>query len=516
MKTIKNITLLGLTLLMMPVLTSCDDWFDIKPESEIVGDDFWQSESDVESAVSACYRALMEPEAMERIIVWSEMRSDNVLRGMNANTDMYYMLSANITASNGYTSWRSFYAVINYCNTVLENAPGVMNIDPDFKIGELRAYQAEVKTLRALCYFYLVRTFKDVPFVLESYSDDTRPFQIAKTDGDYILDTLLAELEEIAENHAKSIYSSTAFTRGRITQKAMWALMADMYLWRNNYTKCVEYCEKILNTTTNPLALEISANYNRNVFGLGNSTESIFELQFSSESPNYVVNEMYGESGGRWSANYLSSFDFKNYTSLFTTSDLRMKDAFWGEATTAMIPIKKYIAYRKDDTSNADSYVTNENTQNWIFYRLSDVYLMEAEALVERNEGNDLQKAIELVGKTYDRANPSLEVGTLKLEDYNSQSLMRDLVFDERQRELLFEGKRYYDILRRIRRSGDLQSIVSSYLLRKYVSFDQTTVMTKLNTLNALYLPINKSELDVNKLLEQNPFYVTTTNIEKN
>ena len=141
---------------------------------------------------------------------------------------------------------------------------------------------------------------------------------------------------------------------------------------------------------------------------------------------------------------------------------------------------------------------------------------MEAEALVERNAGGDLEKAIRLVSNTYDRANPSRGTGSLKLRNYNSQELMRNLVFDERQREFLFEGKRYFDILRRVRRHGDLNNIVSTYLLRKYESQDQATVMTRLNTLNALYLPVNRDELKVNKLLKQNPFYATTGDIDRN
>ncbi len=503
---------------LLALTVSCEDWFDIKPETELVSDDFWKSESDVGSSVAACYRALMEPDAMERIIVWSEVRSDNVVSGTSTNTDMSYILNANVNASNSYTSWGSIYTVINFCNTVIENAPGVTEIDPDFKQTELRAYMAEAMALRAMCYFYLVRTFKDVPFITEPYTDDTRDFLVAQTDGDVIIDSLMMELEGIA-SYAKSVYSTTAYTKGRITQKALWALMADMYLWRDNYGKCIEYCDKVLDSTSNPLSLESSTNYNRNVFGTGNSTESIFELQFSSDTPNYIVNEMYGTTGGRNYYNHLSAYDFYNSTSLFGSSDLRMKDAFWGEASTAIIPIEKYVAYRKEGSSSttmASDYVTNENTQNWIFYRLSDVYLMEAEALVERNEGDDWERAIELVGKTYDRANPSLGSGTLQLSNYNSQSVLRELVLDERQRELMFEGKRYYDLLRHIRREGNLQNTVSTYLLRKYVNQDQTTVMTKLNTLNALYMPINDDEMNVNTLLEQNPFYDTSSDIEKN
>lgn len=499
-------------------LSSCEEWFDIKPQTELVSNDFWQSKSDVESAVAACYRAFLEPDMMERLIVWGEVRSDNVLTGLNVSNDIYYILTANVDASNGYTKWEPVYRVINYCNTVLEKAPAVQQSDPNFKAGELRAYQAEAITLRALCYFYLVRTFKDVPFTTLSYKDDTRPFQLAQTDGDDIIDELLGELESISDNYAKAVYSNTGDTKGRITQKALWALMADMYLWRNEYDKCIGMCERIQQTQSNPLQLEPSTRYNQQVFGAGNSSESIFELQFDTYTPNYVVNEMYGTTGGRSSVNHLSSLDFGEYQ-LFDGSDIRQYDAFYGSSSAAFIPIRKYVTYRLESSGNqvsASDYIVNQNTQDWIIYRLADVYLMEAEALVERNAGGDLEKAIRLVSNTYDRANPSRGTGSLKLQNYNSQELMRNLVFDERQREFLFEGKRYFDILRRVRRHGDLNNIVSTYLLRKYESQDQATVMTRLNTLNALYLPVNRDELKVNKLLKQNPFYATTGDIDRN
>ncbi len=496
-------------------MTACEDWFNIKPETELVSDDFWQTKGDVESAVAACYRALEEPDVMERLITWGEVRSDNVQRGTYCNDNLSYILNANVDATNAYTSWGAVYSAINYCNTVLAKAPGVRNNDPDFKQGELNAYIAEATTLRALCYFYLVRTFKDVPYITQPYDDDTRPFQIAQTNGDDIIDSLLNALGKISDNYAKAVYSTTASTKGRITQKALWTLMADMYLWRNNYDKSIEMCNRILATTTNPLQLETPENYNRNLFGTGNSAESIFELQFDPYTPDYVVNEMYGTTGGRSSWNHLSASDFSKY-SIFQGSDLRSKDAYFSSGSNALIPIKKYVSYRKASSSNnvsASDYVQNANTQHWIIYRLPDVYLIKAEALVERNAGTDLEEALAMVGKTYERANPS--ASPLIFSNYNTQDKMRELVFDERQREFLFEGKRYFDILRRVRREGNVASIVSKYLLRKYVSQDEATVTTRLNTLNALYMPINKDELKVNKLLKQNPFYATSSDIEQ-
>lgn len=503
-------------MLLLALMTSCESWFDIKPEGELVKEDFWQSKSDVASAMAACYRAMQEPAAMERFIVWGESRSDNVVAGLNLVSDMRYILTANIDATNSYTNWSSIYAIINYCNTVIAEAPAVCNKDPNFKQSELRAYLAEAKGVRALCYFYLIRTFKDVPYITEPYSDDKRSFQVAQTSGDDVVDSLIADLEPVSR-YAQAEFTSTADTKGRMTQKALWSLLADMYLWTNNYDATIDYCDRVLNARTNLLQLENSSAYNQAVFGTGNSTESIFELQFNTDTPDYIVNEMYGTQGGRSSVNNLSGANFADYQ-LFQSSDLRSRDAFYATSSASFVPIYKYIAYRRETGSTTvrlQDYVLNSNTQHWIFYRLPDIYLMKAEALVERNGAGDLEQALALVSRTFDRANPSRGAGSLSLSSYNSQALMRNLVFDERQREFLFEGKRYFDLLRRARRFGNVQSLASTYLLRKYAGQDQATVLTKINTLNALYMPINRDELKVNKLLVQNPFYATDSDIEQ-
>ena len=63
--------------------TSCDDWFSIYPESEMVYEDFWADKNDVFSMLGSCYRGMIEPGFMERLIVWGELRSDNIVAGPN-------------------------------------------------------------------------------------------------------------------------------------------------------------------------------------------------------------------------------------------------------------------------------------------------------------------------------------------------------------------------------------------------------------------------------------------------
>ena len=501
-------------------LCSCDDFFELRPTNEMVLDEFWQTESDVLSVTGACYRAMQQPGFMQRLMVWSEFRSDNVILGNNLGQDLYYIGTLNILPSNGYAYWGDFYTVINLCNTVERFAPQVCDKDPNFTQEQLRAYIAEVKAIRAFCYFTLVRTFRDVPLITEPTVDDTQTFQVAQSDPDELIDFLIEDLAAV-ENDAVEAWANTEYTKGRFTRAGLRALLADMCLWRNRYAECISYCDRVTGDQNNILSLVGSNAYNRSVFVAGNSSESIFELQFSRNNiPNYTVCEFYGTEGGHsgWGHQQMMAYDFTS-TDLFEATDLRGIDSFYSSSSLAAFPIKKYLAYRNElHTTNvreSDYIGVDGGASNWIIYRLPDVMLMKAEALVE--SGGSLEEAFRLVSTVYDRANPEAGTGSLSFSSYNTQDRMRDLVFDERQREFLFEGKRYFDILRRINRDrSQFRNLVSTYLLPKYSSLDQATVSSKLSELNALYMPIKDSELRNNKLLIQNPFYKVSSSIEKN
>ncbi len=90
---------------------------------------------------------------------------------------------------------------------------------------------------------------------------------------------------------------NTTYTRGRVTQKAIWALIADMSLWKGDYQQCVDYCDKILTTTTNPLSLLPATSYFNSVFFCGKlRDESIWELQYDNNTQNSAVRTFYGDN----------------------------------------------------------------------------------------------------------------------------------------------------------------------------------------------------------------------------
>ncbi|MGC3978584.1 MAG: RagB/SusD family nutrient uptake outer membrane protein [Paludibacteraceae bacterium] len=493
---------------MLLVLSSCTDWLTIEPEGKVVSTQYWKLESDVEAVVATCYRAMIEDDVIERMIVYGEVRSDDVTEGDVIDTELRYIMQANLLPSNSYTKWASFYKIINYCNVVIYYAPKVK--DPNFTQSELNAKLAEVLTLKSLCYFYLVRAFGEVPFINDPSISDSQDYSLAKSPENVILDSIESNLLK-AENWAMSGYGSTEATKGRITKNAVRAFLADVYLWRQQYDKCITYCDKVISS---PLLKLMGADDKifYNVFGLKNSTESIFELQFSQIDKTYnsSLNTLYGRNDliGQLMVPELITTTNDVFTNTPTITDVRRKDYMsYLTLYDKNWRIFKYPGLSREEFSdvtlskyNYRSYQTSP--ANWIIYRLTDVILMKAEALTQKNE---LAGAIHLVNTTYMRANPTLNGDTLKLSSYNDKKQMEELVLLERQRELMFEGKRWFDLVRLARRDGDTKRLVK-LVLRKYTS-NQSVISGKLQKMDALYFPINEDELNSNPNLKQNPFY---------
>ena len=282
--------------------------------------------------------------------------------------------------------------------------------------------------------------------------------------------------------------------------------------------------EKIENT---------SGNAYTDIFGNGNSFESLFEITYeeqlnNSNRNNYVGNHYFNGGNPQSNGRLAAIEDFyeglpNTSTELFNTKDCRAYGSIYQVGTTQFF-IAKYAANRVvlDNTKSnwTPSYEwRSSNYAHWIIYRLTDVMLMKAAALIE--QGNDhFEEAFSLINAVSRRAVNSFTPGTgevLKFDDYKeSKESMEQLVMDERHRELMFEGKRWFDLVRMARLTGSTRD------LAKIVTKKQLTnisgIQIRLADPNALYLPYYRNELKVNPYLHQNPAYHTgdDSDLEKN
>lgn len=538
---------IAMVLCSVGVLSSCEDFLNTVPLNEIVLENFWENEEEVNSVVMSCYSGMAQGDFLTRLMLWGELRSDNVVEGVITgeipyvnNDQLRDMLEGNILPNYYIADWSCFYRIINRCNTVLYYAPQVLERDPDFKVSEWNYIKAEMLTLRALCYFYLVRSFRDIPLVLEPTIDDSEEFQVAAADPDVVLNQLVKDLQEAELTALKEFPQGTSlvysYTKARVTKQAVWALLADIYLWMERYDECITYCEKVIAAKIEDAEKEnmiyagnyplianqklTSSNnvhqaYNQ-IFGVGNSFESIFEMPFgyNYDVKRDALRSYYGALDNPVATMAAATFIAEGASEgndLYKSSDIRAVESF-DVTGTSIYPIHKYVCASISDNGGLGYSVSSYS--NWIFYRLTDVMLMEAEALVERNDSvdgspTDLAKAFDLASSVYHRANLKGDALTFSGE-FATQDGLRKFVLEERQRELMFEGKRWFDLVRKARREGS-NSAMLDLATRKYTS--PGTVKSKWIKPDMLYLPIHEDELKVNLLLNQNPEYVTDKTI---
>lgn len=531
MKKIYNkIKVFAIVLMATLMMNSCDSWLELYPEGQTLLEDYWKSADDIESVLATCYLSMMEANYLQRAVVWGELRSDNMEKGQKASAEQLDILDVNLQATNSYCDWAAFYQTINYCNTVIHYAPQVMEEDENLSASMMESYRAEARAIRAMSYFYLVRTFGDVPLVWKPTIDDSEGFDIAKSDADSVLNVLVDDLRE-ALIYAQSTYGSNKqdYNKSRFTKQSIRVLLADILLWQGRYQECVDVCDEFLryNETQiqNPYAYyELIPAGNMlwmyvNPMTSSSADEVIFATAFLASAMSNPVPKMYGVTF-KDPQIAVSEALVANDNALFRANDERiyLKN---GPSTSSgderFYQIVKYVSSGYTISGGSAQYSTFSDTKyEWIFYRLPDVYLIRAEALVElaaneanKDEADDcLNHAIHMVNKTYMRANTDLRfTDSLSVVNYSTVDAMRQLVMDERRREFMFEGKRWFDIVRQSRRANDAQVAVDYLSNKRFPNSSSHVALSKMSTLDALYIPIYQKEIENNKLLKQNPFY---------
>lgn len=555
-KSIKQYIIAGMVCCGLATTTSsCSDFLDILPMNDVVLENYWTEKADVVSVMNSCYETLEHSDAMARMAVWGELRSDNVRMGANVPNDINEILKENLLPSNPFCGWSKIYEAINRCNIVCHYAPKVQAIDPNYTEDEMLANVAEATTLRALAYFYLIRTFRDVPYTSEPSIDDSQNYILPATPFNDVVDSLITDLERVKGYAVRRYYtdeSPNAYQNScKITRWAVYALLADLYLWKGDWDNSIRYCDLVIDYKRQqyedmleregnvnnidlidgiPMILEkpvgstVCGNSYNEIFGEGNSFESIFELYFRSNQSqlNTWVSNYYGDNTntlGRLSApDFLFKDVAQGTNQVFKKTDGRAYES--AELTSSRYAISKYT--RRNVQYTTQNVTTERDLQmvssrrsggdaNWIFYRLSDMILIKAEALIERGSAEDLNAAFALIDIVNKRANDAVggsRASTLKKEDYtDSKAAMEDLLMEERQREFMFEGKRWFDLVRMARRDGDNSRLVL-LVSRKYLE-NVNAIKIKLADPNIIYFPYAKSELKVNPLLKQNPAFTS-------
>ena len=562
------------------LMASCVDT-QVLPDDMIVEEDYWKTRNDVSMMVAGAYKAMATSDVIQRFIVWGSARSEElnpttsiIINGNGSYDNLEEMVLGNMDNQNVYANWASLYTVINRCSQVIEKAPQVMQNDPSYTESTYLTDRSQMVALRALAYFYLVRAFRDVPYSPSAYFNSSQDMNLPQSAPSVVLDRCIADLEEALESPLSPSGYADWRRCGLINRDAINAILADVYLWRASmthsaadYQSCVDHCQAVIDSKRQTYQSEMVASGRTDyplidgpdvyyqIFTIGNSQESIFELPMNSSAAGYNT----GLSTMYWSYEkdrqagllepsstvfgeaaegnaFISQNDYRFWESCFDVGSgtegaalTVRKMLYYQAAPSIQTPLQRSAS--KSGGLNRAGNMYSEMAQNWIVYRLTDVMLMQAEALVQlaaSDTDSKLGQAFNIVQTVYTR---SIEPGTTfavgdTLAATTGKEAMEQLVLDERLRELCFEGKRWFDLVRYNYRhvSGvDITKTMSeingnatidAYPVENYsgmldymVRKGNSSARYKISREPMLYFPVYLSETQANPNLRQNPAY---------
>lgn len=506
---------------------SCKKFLDVPPQSKIIAENFWQNRGQALGAIAGIYSNLgcskdswttgtVFPASftrlmpMEAYIYWGEIRGEllttnpGVIRAQELfkeNVDSYLVSEADVT-----TSYTSFYRIINEANQAIKNIPTIPGKDPSLSVAEAQQFVGEAYFIRAFCYFWLARTFKDVPLILQPSEKDDQAYNVKKATQEEIFTQIANDLT-LAKSTLPVQYANTTYQHVRATQYAAMSVLADVYLWMaatakdagtagGFYDKAIENCDGVIGS--GKYFLLPGPKYG-DLFNVGKTSESIFETyadptlneQGSSQYAWFLGNTKY------WVVN--STVD--NLFNPLITPDYRAS-----VNPTGPIPVTGGGVISYDPTTRLlRKYQGNYST--WIFYRYSDVLLMKAEAIAHRypDDQAQLDLASVFVNQVRRRA---LGVEDSQMDPVSSSFDMDNALLDERAREFIGEGKRWFDLLRfGLRDHTAHPDLLTSRVLASRSGSDQMLIAPRVNNPDSWYFPLNANDLAANPNLVQNSYY---------
>jgi starch-binding outer membrane protein, SusD/RagB family len=227
-------------------LYPCQDYLTVEPENDLIKEKFWTKTDDVNSALAATYNALRG--ASLQSLIFGEVRADLVQFTGASFADYSKIGQSNISPTNSVVNWKAYYEAINLANTLMFYDDEVFAKDQTFTKEMKDAIEAEALFIRSLAYFYLVRLWKDVPLVLEASVSDTTDLYITKSPEKVVIRQIINDLLKAKDMAYTTQFQGSNYFYGRANKYSIMALLADVYLWNEEYEKCIEYCDAITNS----------------------------------------------------------------------------------------------------------------------------------------------------------------------------------------------------------------------------------------------------------------------------
>ena len=483
----------------------CKKFLDKQLLGNYTTDNYFTSDANAVLAVNAAYAPLsFTSGASNAIWVLGDVASDDAVKGGLAGdqADFDAVNNFNILPTNSAVEavWQRYYDGVFKCNVVLDGLPASNTaVSAATKIAAI----AQAKFLRAYYYFILTTCYGDIPLRLKVETPEELQSPAI------VQDSIYRQIEKDCQDAAAALPATVAAADfGRVTKGAAFALLAKAYLFHNTLSN----------------HYQLAAQVAQQVDGMGYTLTSKYTDNFSAATKQnteviFTVNQITGASpiqGNELNA-WFAPRSLNGYGFFWPTQSLvdNFEKAPGGEADPRLDYTVGRAGHRYFDAAFDPSWTTtgyvakkmlqplsevpgskkNDGSVNYEAIRLSDILLVEAEAL---NESGNVAAALAPLNRVRKRARESYLVDT-SLTGYGTvptgllpdiattdQGQLRTLIRKERRSELAMEFHRFFDV---IRYGSD------------YANAALTAASPNFNYEKNKWFPIPQSERDTNKKL---------------
>ncbi|MCY4778769.1 RagB/SusD family nutrient uptake outer membrane protein [Sphingobacterium sp. UT-1RO-CII-1] len=477
-------------------------------------EEFGQSEKEINSLIAPIYRTLkpiwspayfcMVEGSSDMAITPTRKGGDGWEGGLFKEFRFGSWTSGNRYITDSYNSMMTGVSTCNQIINMIENNEGVKNKEQTL---------AEIRAVRALWYYFLIDNYGNVPIVTDFTTLEKPSTSQRKDVYEFIIRELLAVKDLLREDVSSASY-------GKMTKGAALTLLAKMYLnasiWNptggTKWEEVIKTCDEVLK-----LDYILEPDWKKN-FLVHNETskEIIFPIVFSTvdggnimlqHTLHYLSNAALGLSttgfnGINAMPNYVHEFDDDDRRKAWSFLTGPMYNPNNGELliTAHGRPLIHHVDFTFKYSVDAEGWgqveqedgarcykwefekgVNGHMENDYAIFRLADIYLMKAEALIR--SGRDEQEATALVNNIRKRAfiNEDKLLTSVTLQD----------IYKERRFEFAWELFSRQDMIR----FGTFLEPISGPIGRKAIPASR------------LIYPIPRTAIDANPKLTQNPDY---------
>ena len=494
----KNIIHISLMLVLLIVVSSCEDILTEKPKSFLTPGVFPTTEQDAIAATNAAYSRIY---AGARDLYVAFVPSDITFQGYHNKRPLTWFTGLDAFNGDSNSIWQTAYEGISRCNTVIDLVP-----DVDMNTTIRDRLVGEAKFCRAWYYFRMVQLYGGLPIIDGVLTGPDELEGIARAS---VADVYALVKQDCLDAIAVLPDSYSSSEMGRATKWAAVGLLAKVHLTLQEWGDANTRCNEIIASGQFGLYADYNNNFGEEkehqMFPDKDGTlvmENIWDVQFARDEKGHTVTQQSGsrdvEVGGN--VNHYGGFENMLPTEVFETyfepGDTRMAISYIKQIGTNVLestrtPGAGPISGKYHNPTQAPP--TQFNSGNNInFLRYADILLMQAEA--ENEMSGPTAAAYTSVNLVRERA------GITPLSGLTQDGL-RQAIRKERACELSFEGHRRLDLLRWGIFVETIRNSTSQFMTQQAAAIQDFHIL----------LPVPNNEVEAsNGSIAQNPGYVST------